>query len=141
MPSSNRDILNQSLVIGGVYIPPGGSASWANIDKGTVGEVVRGVSTSIKLNNNQQEAVLTVTLYPEDEGYPLLRGLIATMKAARGPLAGTRFPGAGVNLTPGASNETTVWADCHLLTEPQWNASAEAEEVSATFGLIDWVSK
>jgi len=141
MPSANRDVLSQSVTIAGAFIAPGSSNQWCSITFGEKGSVTRGVSTSIKQNVNQPDAVMTITLFPEDPGYAVLRGVIQAMKAARGPLAATPFPGSAVNVTLGPSAETVAWADSHLLTEPDLNLSQEAAEVSATFALIDVVRK
>lgn len=136
MGTGVQDVRLQSLFLGGVPIPLGGDGVSARIVFGTLGTVVRGVATSIKQVPNVPEAKLTVTVYPHDPGYAILKTQVAAQ----------RLPGAGLVKSPGSALNTgtgdvVTWGDCQVATRGDVALGTAVETVSFEFDLIDVVSK
>lgn len=131
MASKNRDVRAQALTIGTDIIPIGGEGISVRLSHGTLGEVVRGVATSIKTQPGELDGVLTVSVYPEDAASPILRRIVAARRVAGA--ASVPLPGTFINTLNG---ETVTWNDSHVTEAGDVVGGTDTEIVTYTFALI-----
>lgn len=137
MASATRDIRTQSLTLDETDIPLGGDGISARLAYGPAGEITRGVSTSIKTRPNQREGVLSISVYPEDEAEPILRGLY---NERRLPDQANLFPGsAKVVLARDGGSVTQIakWADAHFVAVADMTLGQTSEVATYELALVD----
>lgn len=102
MSMRDRNIVLQTLILGGRFIPPSGDdGESARIVHGPRTQVQRGTNSSIVSGVGQPDDILTVQTYHEDPAYAILRDLYARQESTRAAGARVPLPGSFVDAEKG----------------------------------------